>query len=161
MLRTSRGRHQQSDAAKISRHGRSYARRCTSDFGATWNVGIDVVCYRDGMDSCGWHSDDTQGETLVVAVVLESLKGTRRILFRPKTPKTEEARKPGEPPKKRIKRKPGDHVRRPGRKDGAFEMRRKCPRRGETAPSRRGGNDHVAAAASLRFVGEEISRATG
>ena len=34
--------------------------------GARWNVGVDVVCYRDGKDSCGWHSDDTQGETLVV-----------------------------------------------------------------------------------------------
>ena len=41
------------------------AEAASRKFGAPWNVGVDVVCYRDGRDSCGWHADDTQGETLV------------------------------------------------------------------------------------------------
>lgn len=52
--------------------------------GRSWNVGVDVVCYRDGNDSCGWHADDTQGETLVFCVVLQSQGGPRRVRFRPK-----------------------------------------------------------------------------
>ena len=64
------------------------ARRTSAAFeGADWNVGVDVVCYRDGQDSVGWHSDDTQGETLVVATVVESQGGPRRIAFRPKEPR--------------------------------------------------------------------------
>jgi len=64
------------------------ARKTSAAFeDADWNVGVDVVCYRDGQDSVGWHADDTQGETLVVAAVLESVGGPRRIQFRPKQPR--------------------------------------------------------------------------
>ena len=62
------------------------ADKCTEKFGKDWNVGVDVVAYRDGYDSCGWHADDTQGETLIVAVILQSGGGPRRVQFRPKTP---------------------------------------------------------------------------
>ena len=26
-----------------------------------WDIGVDMIAYRDGDDSIGWHSDDTQG----------------------------------------------------------------------------------------------------
>ncbi|GMH73414.1 hypothetical protein TL16_g13072 [Triparma laevis f. inornata] len=37
----------------------------------TWNIGVDLIVYRDGNDSMGFHSDDNQGETSVLAVVVE------------------------------------------------------------------------------------------
>ncbi|KAH8078174.1 SET domain-containing protein [Aureococcus anophagefferens] len=56
------------------------ADKCSAAFGGTpWNVGVDVVCYRDGRDSCGWHADDTQGETLVLAVVLEGAPKRKKV----------------------------------------------------------------------------------
>ena len=81
------------------------AEKCTTHFGQPWNVGVDVVAYRDGHDSCGWHADDTQGETLIVAVVLQSSGGLRSVKFRPKKPndkyddgygKKRKAKQPGE-----------------------------------------------------------------
>ena len=39
-------------------------------FGYKFNVGAHAVIYRDGNDSIGWHSDNTQGETVICAVVL-------------------------------------------------------------------------------------------
>jgi len=36
-----------------------------------WNIGVDVVVYRDGKDRMGWHADDTQGEQIVLCVVVE------------------------------------------------------------------------------------------
>ena len=47
-----------------------------------WNVGMDMIVYRDGQDSCGWHADDTQNERLVVAVVVEC-GSARRVCIRP------------------------------------------------------------------------------
>ena len=47
-----------------------------------WNVGMDMIVYRDGQDSCGWHADDTQNECLVVAVVVEC-GSARRVCIRP------------------------------------------------------------------------------
>ena len=37
-----------------------------------WNIGVHVIMYRNGSDKMGWHADDTQGENLVLTVVLES-----------------------------------------------------------------------------------------
>ena len=37
-----------------------------------WNIGVHVIMYRDGTDKMGWHADDTQGESLILTVVLES-----------------------------------------------------------------------------------------
>ena len=62
------------------------ADKCTEKFGKDWNVGVDVVAYRVWRRRRGWHADDTQGETLIVAVILQSGGGPRRVQFRPKTP---------------------------------------------------------------------------
>ena len=37
-----------------------------------WNIGVDAIIYRDGSDGMGWHADDTQGESVVLCVVVES-----------------------------------------------------------------------------------------
>ena len=37
-----------------------------------WNIGAQVVVYRDNTDGIGWHADDTQGESVVCTTVLES-----------------------------------------------------------------------------------------
>ena len=37
-----------------------------------WNIGVDVMVYRDGNDRIDWHADDTQGESVIFSVVLES-----------------------------------------------------------------------------------------
>ena len=60
-----------------------------------WSIGADLIVYRDGADSCGWHADDTQGETLVLAVVVES-RALRRVRFRPS--RQWHARAPPPPP---------------------------------------------------------------
>lgn len=67
------------------------ASRTSQRFGGVeWNVGVDIVCYRDGRDSCGWHADDTHHETMVVCTVLESRGGSRRVCVRPKQPPLKE-----------------------------------------------------------------------
>ena len=47
-----------------------------------FNIGVDLICYRDGRDSIGWHSDDTHDETVVLCVVVES-EGDRPVHLRP------------------------------------------------------------------------------
>jgi hypothetical protein len=27
-----------------------------------WGIGVDLIVYKDGEDSIGWHADDTQGK---------------------------------------------------------------------------------------------------
>ncbi|KAH8075621.1 SET domain-containing protein [Aureococcus anophagefferens] len=96
------------------------ADKCSAAFGGTpWNVGVDVVCYRDGRDSCGWHADDTQGETLVLAVVLESVGGPRRVQLRPKQPPH---RAPGGAPKRKKVRRSYAHVGEAPLADGDEEL---------------------------------------
>ena len=51
--------------------------------GGQWQIGVDMIVYRDGQDSCGWHADDTQRESLVTCVVVES-GTTRPVFLRPK-----------------------------------------------------------------------------
>jgi len=48
-----------------------------------WNIGVDVVVYRDGKDRMGWHADDTQGEHIILYVVVES-DIVRHLQVRPK-----------------------------------------------------------------------------
>ena len=48
-----------------------------------WNLGVDVLVYRDGNDKIGWHADDNQGETKIFAVVIES-NISRQVLFKRK-----------------------------------------------------------------------------
>lgn len=47
-----------------------------------WRIGINVVCYRDGSDSIGFHADNDQGESVIMAVLVQS--DVRRIIIRPK-----------------------------------------------------------------------------
>jgi alkylated DNA repair dioxygenase AlkB len=44
-----------------------------------WNIGVNPVCYRDGKDHIGRHSDNNQGEDKVMTVILKS-PGTPRII---------------------------------------------------------------------------------
>jgi len=36
----------------------------------TWDIGVDCIIYRDGHDSIGWHADDSQGESIILCVVI-------------------------------------------------------------------------------------------
>ena len=47
-------------------------------FNVEWNIGVHVIMYHNGQDSMGWHADDTQGERIVLSVVLESGVGGRK-----------------------------------------------------------------------------------
>jgi alkylated DNA repair dioxygenase AlkB len=48
-----------------------------------WNIGVNPVLYRGGSDHMGFHADDDQGETLILAVVITQ-EGDRVITFKPK-----------------------------------------------------------------------------
>jgi alkylated DNA repair dioxygenase AlkB len=48
-----------------------------------WNIGLDLIVYRNGKDGIGWHADDTQGESLILTVIISSDR-TRIIKIRPK-----------------------------------------------------------------------------
>ena len=53
-----------------------------------WSIGVDLVTYRNGNDRMGWHADDTQEESLILTVVVET--DARRIVkIRPKKGKNE------------------------------------------------------------------------
>lgn len=49
-----------------------------------WNTGVNMVVYRDGKDGINWHSDDNQGEAIVLCVVIDSPGGARKIKIRVK-----------------------------------------------------------------------------
>ena len=56
-----------------------------------WNIGVDLLLYRDGKDKMGYHADDTQGEQLILTVVVET--DERRVFkVRPKKHKHENYR---------------------------------------------------------------------
>ncbi|KAH8065802.1 SET domain-containing protein [Aureococcus anophagefferens] len=94
------------------------ADRCSAAFGGTpWNVGVDVVCYRDGRDSCGWHADDTQGETLVLPSSSSPSGGG--VQLRPKQPPH---RAPGGAPKRKKVRRSYAHVGEAPLADGDEEL---------------------------------------
>jgi hypothetical protein len=48
-----------------------------------WNIGLDVLIYRDGKDSINWHADDTQDEDIVVCLTVETPKEVRTVCFQP------------------------------------------------------------------------------
>lgn len=50
-----------------------------------WNIGANLLYYRDGDDHTTWHSDDTQGEALILCIVVDSQSHARPILVKPKT----------------------------------------------------------------------------
>ena len=37
-----------------------------------FNIGVDVIYYRNGNDKIGWHADDNQGEDIIFAVVIQT-----------------------------------------------------------------------------------------
>ena len=47
-----------------------------------FNIGVDLLCYRNGNDHIGFHADDTQGETFVFCLTVES-KQQRRLIIKP------------------------------------------------------------------------------
>lgn len=49
-----------------------------------WNIGANLVYYRNGTDHTTWHADDTQGEALILCIVVESQSYARPILVKPK-----------------------------------------------------------------------------
>jgi len=55
-----------------------------------WNIGVDVVVYRDGRDRMGWHADDTQEEHIILCVVVEC-DVVRPLKVRPKFRRGEKA----------------------------------------------------------------------
>ena len=56
-----------------------------------WNVGVDIMAYRDGRDSIGFHADNDQGEELLLTVLVTSPPKPRRVVFKrmPKMAKRE------------------------------------------------------------------------
>ena len=48
------------------------AKQCFYDKSITWNQGCDVILYRNGNDKIGYHADDTQGESVIFCVVVET-----------------------------------------------------------------------------------------
>jgi hypothetical protein len=62
---------------RLSQHT---AKECGLDF---FNIGCDVLLYRDGNDKIGYHADDTQEETIIFTVVVLS-EQMRRLHILPK-----------------------------------------------------------------------------
>lgn len=52
-----------------------------------WNIGVEAIYYRDGKDRMGLHADDDQGEELILAVLLSSPGGPRKVRIQNKVPK--------------------------------------------------------------------------
>ena len=48
-----------------------------------WGIGVDLIIYKDGVDSIGWHADDTQGESVVLCVVVDAPGEARPVHIRP------------------------------------------------------------------------------
>ena len=49
-----------------------------------WNIGCHLLLYRDGKDSIHWHSDDTQGEDVVLSLTIDGpIADPRTICFQP------------------------------------------------------------------------------
>lgn len=57
-----------------------------------WNVGVNPIVYRDGRDSIGYHSDNDQGEKLILTVVLSSpVAASRKIRIKEKKDEAKKA----------------------------------------------------------------------
>lgn len=53
-----------------------------------WDIGVDLVSFRNGKEHIPWHSNNTQGEVLILCFVLKShksLEHSRPILVKPKS----------------------------------------------------------------------------
>ena len=76
-------------AARLGRKFESFSSSSSSNNNNNnnnWNIGVDMIIYRNGKDKIGWHADDTQGETIIFTIVIET--DERRIIkIRPKKKK--------------------------------------------------------------------------
>ncbi|KAL3791788.1 hypothetical protein ACHAW5_009421 [Stephanodiscus triporus] len=64
----------------------AYASELASEYGLPydrWGIGVDLIAYRDGEDGIGWHADDTQGESVVLCVVVDAPGEPRPVHVRP------------------------------------------------------------------------------
>jgi alkylated DNA repair dioxygenase AlkB len=52
-----------------------------------WNIGVNVVFYRDGKDRIGFHADDDQGESMILVVIPSSPQGSRTVVIQTKKKK--------------------------------------------------------------------------
>lgn len=51
-----------------------------------WNIGVNVICYRDDNDRMGFHSDNDQNESMILAIVPNCPdESERKIIIRTKT----------------------------------------------------------------------------
>ena len=50
-----------------------------------WTIGVDLLTYRGGNDSMGWHQDNTQEESIVLCAVVHVGKHTRSLCIQPNT----------------------------------------------------------------------------
>jgi hypothetical protein len=48
-----------------------------------WNIGVDLLIYRSGDDSIGWHEDDTQDESIILCLVVHAGNQTRTLCIQP------------------------------------------------------------------------------
>jgi len=48
-----------------------------------WNIGLDMLLYRDGEDGINWHADDTQAEDTVLCLVVQSDENPRAVCIQP------------------------------------------------------------------------------
>lgn len=74
-------------APPIENLSKSLGRRFNVNNGI-WNIGVDLILYRDGKDRIGWHADDTQGEQIILTVAIET-DPKRIVQVRPKNGKNE------------------------------------------------------------------------
>ena len=61
----------------------SYQAAYVAGLDDAWNIGCDVIVYRNGNDKIGWHSDDSQGEQKIFCIVAESREEVRKLQIRP------------------------------------------------------------------------------
>ncbi len=51
-----------------------------------WNVGCHLILYLDGKDSIHWHTDDTQGEDVVLSLTVDGpVADAKTLCFQPAT----------------------------------------------------------------------------
>ena len=56
------------------------AKQLAKEFGVVkWTIGIEVIVYASGEDSIGWHADDSQGETDIVCMTLQTANDPRQV----------------------------------------------------------------------------------
>jgi 2OG-Fe(II) oxygenase superfamily len=68
---------------EMARHHDITSTKTASTTETYWNIGANVVCYRDGRDHIGLHADKDQGENVIFTVIAQS-SYSRRIVIQSK-----------------------------------------------------------------------------